>query len=95
MNHALDFGEISQRLLNGHGIRLASTVKKPGTDPSIRPYSYDPRKVKALLAEASLRDTDGDGVLEKNGLPLSNKIDVPLARYLKGREMTAPIVRQL
>ncbi|MBT3350799.1 MAG: ABC transporter substrate-binding protein [Nitrospinaceae bacterium] len=95
MNHALNFGQISQRLLNGHGFRLASIVNKPGADPSIRPYSYDPRKAKALLAEAGLKDTDGDGILEKNDIPLSLKIDVPLARYLKGREMTALIIRQL
>jgi peptide/nickel transport system substrate-binding protein len=95
MNHAIDFGQISQRLLNGHGIRLGSIANKPGADPSIRPYSYDPKKARALLAKAGLKDSDGDGVLEKNGHPLSIKIDVPIARYLKSREMVALIARQL
>ncbi|MFC1492197.1 ABC transporter substrate-binding protein [Nitrospinota bacterium] len=95
MNYAVNFSLIAQSILSGHGMRLATVVNPPNSDQSIKAYPYDSRKAKALLAEAGLKDTDGDGVLEKDGKPVVVKLDVPAARYLKGKEMSESIAENL
>ena len=40
-------------------------------DKSIKPYAFDIKKAKKLLAQAGWKDTDGDGVLDKNGKKFS------------------------
>ena len=41
----------------------------PACDKSIAPYEFSVEKASKLLAEAGWRDTDGDGILDKNGKP--------------------------
>jgi peptide/nickel transport system substrate-binding protein len=42
-------------------------------DPNIKPWPYDPEKAKRLLDEAGWIDHDGDGIRDKNGVPLRFK----------------------
>jgi len=40
-------------------------------DKSIKPYAFDIAKAKKILAKAGWRDTDGDGILDKDGKKMS------------------------
>ena len=50
------------------------TSREPGLTTRVRTYPYNPKKAKALLAEAGWKDNDGDGILDKDGNPFSFNI---------------------
>ena len=66
-------------------------IDSKANDPSIEPYEYDVEKAKKMLADAGWKDTDGDGVLDKDGKPFiftviynnSNPYDPKLLPILK------------
>ena len=67
--HAINRQEIIDGVLMGLG-RIATGPFKPGTwvyNPDVPVYPYDPAKAKALLSEAGWTDSNGDGVLDKEG----------------------------
>lgn len=43
--------------------------------PDVRPIPFDQDSARALLAEAGWSDTNGDGVLDRNGRPLRFEVD--------------------
>lgn len=93
INYAIDKQEIIDGVLLGLGEPVASPYK-PGTrwsNPKLKPYPYDPNKARALLREAGFADTDGDGILEKDGKPFSFEI---LTNQNKEREMTAVLIQR-
>ena len=74
--YAVDKDEIVRGVLLGLG-RAATGPYKPETwayNPNVRTYPYDPAKAKALLAEAGWKDTNGDGILKKDGKPFAFEI---------------------
>ncbi len=44
---------------------------KPGNDPTIKPRRFDPKRAAALLKAAGWTDSDGDGVLDRQGRKFS------------------------
>jgi peptide/nickel transport system substrate-binding protein len=68
---AINKDEIIHGVLLGMG-RVAHGPYKPGTwayNPHIKDFDYNPKRAKTLLAEAGWRETNGDGILIKNGKP--------------------------
>ncbi|MBI2153002.1 MAG: peptide-binding protein [Candidatus Rokubacteria bacterium] len=71
--HAINKQELIDGVVLGLA-REATGPYKPGTwayNPNVARYPYDPARAKALLATAGWKDTDGDGVLDKDGQPFS------------------------
>jgi peptide/nickel transport system substrate-binding protein len=64
------------KLLNGQGLAAASPIP-PGSwayDPTVRPPPYDPAQARRILEQAGWLDSDGDGVRDRDGKPLSFKL---------------------
>ncbi len=71
--YAIDKHELIEGVLLGLG-QEATGPYKPGTwayNPNVRRYPHDPARARALLAEAGWKDTDGDGLLDKDGKPFT------------------------
>jgi len=71
--YAIDRQELVDGVLLGLGEVIASPYK-PGTqwvNHNLKPRPYSPEKAKEILHEAGWGDSDGDGILDRNGKPLS------------------------
>jgi peptide/nickel transport system substrate-binding protein len=93
INYAIDKQEIIDGVYLGLGINIASPYK-PGTrwsNPALQPYPYDPAKAKALLKEAGFVDTNGDGILERDGKPFAFEI---VTNQNKEREKSAVLIQR-
>ena len=69
ISYAIDKKEVIDGVLLGLGVEATGPFK-PGHwahNPNVKKYAYDPARAKALLAEAGWRDSDNDGVLDKDG----------------------------
>ncbi|WP_292348916.1 MULTISPECIES: ABC transporter substrate-binding protein [unclassified Methanoregula] len=75
VSYAIDRNAIITSVLEGIGTPGAG-VFPPGSywaNSSIQPYPYDPDTARRLLAEAGWKDTNGDGIVEKDGKPFKVK----------------------
>jgi len=70
-------------------LRIYST-----SDPSIKPIPFDPAAANAKLDSLGWRDSNGDGIREKNGRQLAFSILVPSSSKARGR-MAVLIQEQL
>jgi len=77
LNYAVNVDLLIEKVLGGRGIALPGALSPFNNfaDATLKPYGYNPDKAKALLAEAGWTDTDGDGILDKDGQPFAFVID--------------------
>ncbi len=69
VNYAINRQALVEGVLSGHGRPAFGAVDDlPWDNPEIRFRDNDQAKAKAILKEAGWLDTDGDGVVEKNGV---------------------------
>ncbi len=73
ISQAIDRDSIIQGVLLGQGIPAFGPFK-PGVwayHPTLKPMPQNVAAARALLAEAGFTDSDGDGLLDRNGKPFS------------------------
>jgi peptide/nickel transport system substrate-binding protein len=91
--YAIDKEEIVDVVLFGIG-SPATGPYVPNTwpyNPNVKKYEYNPEKAKELLRDAGWVDTDGDGVLDKEGRPFTFTIRTNMGNTL--RKNTATIIQ--
>ncbi|MBQ7403400.1 MAG: hypothetical protein IJW05_08180 [Lentisphaeria bacterium] len=94
LSHLVDRKRVVEELYYG----LARPVTgpffpdSPASDPTIPVREYSVELAKKLLAEAGWKDTDGDGILDRNGIPLKFTLIYPNANQIYPRLL--PIIRQ-
>lgn len=90
LNYAIDKDSIVENILGGDGVAakgiLPETVPYV-TDENSEGYSYNPEKARELLAESGYTDSNGDGIVEKNGVPLSLKLVFQSEEYASWKSM--------
>ncbi len=87
ISYAIDKQEIVDGVLLGLGV-AATGPYKPDTwvyNPNVHRYNYDPQRARDLLREAGWVDSDGDGVLDKDGVRLAFSIVTNQGNDLRAR----------
>lgn len=102
-SYAIDKDEIAASIYDGKGLPAEGVFPKTVayvTDENSKSYEYDPEKAKECFAEAGWTDTDGDGILDKDGLPMELSFLVldeykNLAEYLQAKFMEIGVMADL
>lgn len=79
MTYAMNRQGVLDRILQGHGVVCSGPFYPNGWEcnRSVTAYPFDPEKASALLDQAGWKDSDGDGVRDKNGKPFAFECLVP------------------
>jgi len=92
--YAINKKDIVRGVLQGFGKPI--TGPYPPTfwayNPNAREYNYNPDRARRILNSAGWKDTDGDGILDKDGRPF--KFTIITNQGNKERELCATIIQQ-
>jgi peptide/nickel transport system substrate-binding protein len=94
ISYAINKQEIIDGVLLGLG-EIATGPYKPGTwayNPDVKRYNYNPEKARELLKEAGWEDRNGDGILDKDGVPF--KFTILTNQGNDARRKTAEIIQK-
>ncbi|WP_394708395.1 peptide-binding protein [uncultured Desulfuromusa sp.] len=94
LSYAIDKQEIIDGVLLGYGA-IATGPYKPDTwvyNSTVPKYSYNPAKARQLLAEAGWKDSNGNGILDKDGKEFSFTIVTNQGNDLRAK--TGEIIQQ-
>ncbi|HEY5731972.1 MAG TPA: ABC transporter substrate-binding protein [Anaerolineales bacterium] len=77
LNYAVDKDLIIQQIYGGRAVALPGPLSPYNNfvNKSLSLYPYDTAKAADLLKQAGWEDTDGDGILDKDGQPFTFTID--------------------
>jgi peptide/nickel transport system substrate-binding protein len=93
---AIDRKTIVETLLGSYGKVADSPILTSvwAHDPAVRPWPYDPTEAARILAAKGWKDTDGDGVLDKDGKPFAFELLTNTGNQLRA-DATVMIQNQL
>jgi len=77
MNYAVDKDLIIEQIYGDRAVALPGALSPYNNfaNESLSPYPYDPEIALNLLSQAGWEDSDGDGILDKDGQPFAFTID--------------------
>ncbi len=90
MYHAINLDEIVEKAYGGSGYPGSAGHVQPDTpwyNPDVKQYDYNVDTAKELLAQAGAVDSNGDGVLEFQGEPMSYTL-----KFSEGDEALAELL---
>ena len=80
LTHAVNRNEILKSYLKNNGslcIGPVSSIFKNAVNPAIQPYKYDPTLAKKMLEEEGWKDSDHDGILDKDNKKFEFILTIP------------------
>ena len=94
LSYAINKEEIIEVILHGLGKRATGPFPPSSWayNPNVKEYRYNPKKARQLLKQAGWKDTDNDGVIDKDGVPFSFVILTNQGN--KMRELSATIIQE-
>jgi len=89
LNYAVDKQYIIEEIYDGRALALPGPLSPFNNyvNSDLEPYPYDTERALDLLSEAGWVDTDGNGILDKDGQPFSFVVDTVADWHLLAEEV--------